>query len=32
MLRAAAVSRSFAGVRALQEVTLELESRHEVVG
>ena len=30
-LRAAAVSRSFAGVRALQEVTLELES-HEVVG
>jgi branched-chain amino acid transport system ATP-binding protein len=31
MLRAAAVSRSFAGVRALQEVTLVLES-HEVVG
>ncbi|HSF60657.1 MAG TPA: ABC transporter ATP-binding protein [Gaiellaceae bacterium] len=30
-LRAAAVSRSFAGVRALEEVTLELE-RHEVVG
>ena len=30
-LRAAAVSRSFAGVVALDEVTLEL-SRHEVVG
>ncbi len=30
-LRAAAVSRSFAGVKALQEVTLELR-RHEVVG
>ena len=31
MLRAAAVSRSFAGVVALDEVTLELD-RHEVVG
>ena len=31
MLRAAAVSRSFAGVTALQQVTLELET-HEVVG
>ena len=31
MLRAAAVSRSFAGVTALQQVTLELEA-HEVVG
>jgi branched-chain amino acid transport system ATP-binding protein len=30
-LRASAVSRSFAGVRALQDVTLELH-RHEVVG
>jgi branched-chain amino acid transport system ATP-binding protein len=30
-LRASSVSRSFAGVRALQEVTLELH-RHEVVG
>src|SRR5881398_682317 len=30
-LRASAVSRSFEGVRALQEVTLELH-RHEVVG
>jgi branched-chain amino acid transport system ATP-binding protein len=30
-LRAAAVSRSFAGVVALDEVTLEL-GRHEVVG
>jgi branched-chain amino acid transport system ATP-binding protein len=31
MLRASSVSRSFEGVRALQEVTLELR-RHEVVG
>lgn len=31
LLRAAAVSRSFAGIRALDGVTLELE-RHEVVG
>jgi branched-chain amino acid transport system ATP-binding protein len=31
ILRASAVSRSFAGVRALQDVTLELH-RHEVVG
>src|SRR5438045_9759466 len=30
-LRASSVSRSFAGVRALQDVTLELH-RHEVVG
>jgi branched-chain amino acid transport system ATP-binding protein len=31
LLRAAAVSRSFAGIRALEDVTLEL-ARHEVVG
>jgi branched-chain amino acid transport system ATP-binding protein len=31
ILRASSVSRSFAGIRALQEVTLELH-RHEVVG